>query len=611
MTFKPPALISLASFLFGLLYLALTPPFQVPDEVNHFYRACHIASGNFSAERHDNRLGGHLPEHIANAPSAFQYMRGNPFTRTNYRVLGGEIGKNEPTGQSRFMDFPNMALYTPVSYLPQALVAKICLAAGLSPVAMLYAIRLGVLCLWSLALFFSIRALPAFEWQLGLIALLPMTVFVNMSASADAITNMLGFLWIGSVVRYAFGERKMSARAIAGLLLLAGLIASAKYVYTPLVLLIFAIPGRQFPAGRRWPVALGLVVFAFGVAFLCSSYASSMYIPHREYNPAFVRYVDVPEGADINGQIKYLKSKPLHVPEVIGNSFHASRIMLVHTYIGVFGWLDARLPWFWVHWGYLMIAGLFFLKNPGLQFSIRQRALFISIAIGVAALIYLSQYLSWTPVGNPYCGSIQGRYFITVFPLLLIGLAPSGNNRSRLLPYILLAGFIVLLVAGSAKLYGRYFSIPPRPVEAMYCDAEEIWEDEYLGARFFRTNIPGQMASNGLAHSSDMARSGSHSCRVIPGHRYGFTYILYDFDALDTIHAEVWYKGKNAHLWLANTGMDFYLAQSVPAATDSMGWSKLEIAHPIGSIRPVQGFGIFVSSSDTCYFDDLKVWVGE
>src|SRR5690606_35408911 len=120
----------------------------------------------------------------------------NPFTRTNFHILNKEIAKNAPTGQSRFVDFPNMALYTPVSYAPQALVASICLSAGLSPVLTLYMIRLAVLCLWALTLFFSIRDMPAFKWQLGLIALLPMTLFVNMSASADAITNILGFLWI-------------------------------------------------------------------------------------------------------------------------------------------------------------------------------------------------------------------------------------------------------------------------------------------------------------------------------------------------------------------------------------------------------------------------------
>lgn len=610
MKIKPHVLIPLVSFVIGTAYLVLTPPFQVPDEINHFYRACHIASGRFSAERLDDRLGGHLPEYIADAPSAFQFLRGNPFTRTNYQYIYHQIKKNISSGQTRFVDFPNMALYTPISYAPQAFAAKIGLSAGFSPVLMLYLIRLTVLCGWSLALFFSLRALPAFGWQLGLLALLPMTLFVNMSASADAITNILGLLWIGSIVKLAFGNKKITPAQIAGMTLLAALIASAKYVYTPLVLLIFAIPAHKFPARRRWPITLAVGGFAFALAYWCSSYASSMYISHEAYNPEFVVNVDVPKGCDINGQMQYLKTNPLQAPEVIVRSFLSSRIMLAHTYIGVFGWLDARLSWFWVTGGYLLIAGLFFLKNPGLQFTLRQRVIFISVALIVTGLIYLSQYLSWAAVGSTHCGSIQGRYFIVVFPLLLIGLARAGQSFLGL-RNMLIAGFMALLLAGGVKLYQRYYSIPPKTSDALYCDAEKIWVDEYMGNRYFYTNIPGQMAGNGLTYSSEAARSGAYSCKVTPAHPYGMTFLLYNFEPLDTIHAEVWYKGRSAHLWLVNEAIDLFLSQYAPTVTDSLGWSKLEITYPIGPNRPAQGFGVFVSAQDTCYFDDLRVRVQE
>jgi hypothetical protein len=32
----------------GLLYAVVTPPFQVPDEPNHFYRAYQVSSGEVS-----------------------------------------------------------------------------------------------------------------------------------------------------------------------------------------------------------------------------------------------------------------------------------------------------------------------------------------------------------------------------------------------------------------------------------------------------------------------------------------------------------------------------------------------------------------------------------
>ena len=47
--------------LFGMLFILLTPPFQVPDEINHFYRAFHIAEGHVRVIKTDNRLGGLIP----------------------------------------------------------------------------------------------------------------------------------------------------------------------------------------------------------------------------------------------------------------------------------------------------------------------------------------------------------------------------------------------------------------------------------------------------------------------------------------------------------------------------------------------------------------------
>ena len=32
--------------IFGILFLMITPPFQVPDEPQHFYRAFHVSEGN-------------------------------------------------------------------------------------------------------------------------------------------------------------------------------------------------------------------------------------------------------------------------------------------------------------------------------------------------------------------------------------------------------------------------------------------------------------------------------------------------------------------------------------------------------------------------------------
>src|SRR5262245_50539373 len=52
--------------VFGLLFLVITPPAQVPDEPVHFYRAYHLANGKLRAVRiGDTSVGAELPRSIS------------------------------------------------------------------------------------------------------------------------------------------------------------------------------------------------------------------------------------------------------------------------------------------------------------------------------------------------------------------------------------------------------------------------------------------------------------------------------------------------------------------------------------------------------------------
>lgn len=51
----------------GVLLVALTPPFQVPDEPNHFARAFQVSDGGLVAQRTADSVGGVLPRSIGEA----------------------------------------------------------------------------------------------------------------------------------------------------------------------------------------------------------------------------------------------------------------------------------------------------------------------------------------------------------------------------------------------------------------------------------------------------------------------------------------------------------------------------------------------------------------
>ena len=72
---KPSSFFAFTATLFGLLFLFITPPFQGPDEINHFYKAYQIADGHFTSEIKDDRLGGHIPKSIIKSTGAFTRLR--------------------------------------------------------------------------------------------------------------------------------------------------------------------------------------------------------------------------------------------------------------------------------------------------------------------------------------------------------------------------------------------------------------------------------------------------------------------------------------------------------------------------------------------------------
>ena len=61
--------------LFGLLFALLIPPFQSPDEPNHFYRAWQVSEGHFFPEKKGDRLGGMLPASLMQVYDSFHFLK--------------------------------------------------------------------------------------------------------------------------------------------------------------------------------------------------------------------------------------------------------------------------------------------------------------------------------------------------------------------------------------------------------------------------------------------------------------------------------------------------------------------------------------------------------
>lgn len=206
------------ALLFGLLFTFVTPPFQSPDEPAHFLRACQISEGRFFPEERDDRMGGMLPSPVVVMCDSFMRLR-----------HGLVVSPVQLRPEARvFADFANTAMYAPVAYLPQASGITCARMVGATPSGMLYAARLGNLCVWLLLISAAIRVAGVWSNMVVFGALLPAGLVISASASADVMTN--GICWW------------LAARLLSGRIGwpgVAGLLAAAvsKLIVFPLALL--------------------------------------------------------------------------------------------------------------------------------------------------------------------------------------------------------------------------------------------------------------------------------------------------------------------------------------------------------------------------------------
>ena len=384
----------------GFLFLFATPPFQVPDEPAHFYRAYAVSEGILWAERGEAGLGAVLP---ASLEDLGVDLKGDlPFhperTMSPDKVLRSFEVPLEPE-RRRFVDYRTSAQLTAVAYLPQAAGIAVARLFGAPALGLLYGARLANLLIATFLTALGLRRLPAYSWLLAMLALTPMALFLRASASADALCTAAAFLLAGTAARLAWGEESGSWKDMAVLIASSALLCLTKPVYVPLALLVLLIPRRD-----RLLLLHGTVTAA---AFLLAmATASAVDINIRP---------DVP--VDRDRQIEAALDEPLRVVRIIAEDYLRMGRRYMAQVVGQLGWLDANLPRPLL-WGYAVLLGMLVVldSSRGVSVSPWQRGLLILIALATLALVSASQYASWTPYGADYVEGIQGRYFIPLAP---------------------------------------------------------------------------------------------------------------------------------------------------------------------------------------------------
>jgi uncharacterized membrane protein len=408
---RPDRFFVAAGLLAGLAFVFVTPPFQVPDEPVHFYRAYALSEGELWGEHGSDAVGGFgavLPASLEEVGSA---LRGEVPFRPDRKIRPETMleALRVPLEVERraFTDYRNAAQFTFVPYLPQAAAMVVARALGAPTLGLLYAARLVNLLAATALIAIGLRRMPSYSWLMAMLALTPMAIFLRSSVSGDAFSTGVAFLLVGTAARLAWGEAEPAGwRDVALMTACAAALCLSKPVYMPLAFLVLLIPAHRFPAGRRSPALAAVLTITAAAFVLAMATAGAVDVSMRQGAPV-----------DRDGQIRDALADPLRTSWIIAKDYLEHGDRYVAQIVGQLGWLDTNLPKPFL-WGYATLLGLLLVidTRPAVVVRTWQRGLLAVLALVTMALVSASQYATFTPYGADTLEGVQGRYFIPLAP---------------------------------------------------------------------------------------------------------------------------------------------------------------------------------------------------
>jgi uncharacterized membrane protein len=424
-------------FLFGLMlvsglfYCFVVPPFQTPDEFNHNYKIHHLVQGHFFPEidTPSVSLGGFVPKSLVDISEHYKKMVFEPRNKLSFDTLKKHLAIPLNHDEQVFVSFPNTARYAFMSYIALIPVVYIADKMSINPMITLYIGRLINFLVWFGLIVIGYRLLPIFKDFYLFLCLLPNTLSIHASMSADNINNGLLFILIALFLDFKFSEKIISPTKLVFFGIITLIVAWNKIIYFPLLFLLFLVPKNYFEKVKSRNAYIFTVLFGVMTIILMWNKTVDKFIYPFE-DTYKTTYHNLREDDDdptafihINPrlQIENIKKEPISfilsfIPSVFDMYSYNNQ-----DYISGVGW-DSRHMYIGLHAIFLILFFLYIFYLPPV-FSRTERWVMVALAYGMSALFLLSQHLHWGKVGTDINTVYLGKYFIAIYPLLFFALS--------------------------------------------------------------------------------------------------------------------------------------------------------------------------------------------
>ena len=401
---------------FGAAYALVTPPFEVPDEAAHYLRATATAYGNV-------------------------VIQGRVSLPRAYRVAIWALTSRLPTARGIELQnddrevIPLAGIYLPASYVPQIVVAAVGRAARARPFFSFFAGRLATLLFAVVVVVFACRVAPQWAAHFEAAALLPMSLFLFGSWSADAMTIAAAFL--ASALLLKAMTKPLTRRDHIAIVAAVAWLSLCKPPYALLALLVLAVPAR-----RRF-IALVLAVAVAGTALSAAMTMTEMKMSSLPHDRPI----------DAATQLRFVAAHPLHFAAVIANDLRGHGRDYIVSMTGRLGPYALDLPRWTTALLLLMLLAVGVACGPPLPSRARLLIAGIAAMVCLATLTYL--YLTSSIAGGDIIEGTQGRYLLPLLPLLMT-VVRVPRVRVAVPPAVIFGVAVVANAIGIAVLRAHY-----------------------------------------------------------------------------------------------------------------------------------------------------------
>ncbi len=434
----------------------LTPPFQVPDEQQHFYRAYQIGELRLVGTVGEGGGGAVLPSSL---PDLVEHFLGSRRMHPEREIRTAPLAKSwleleRPLTPARreFVSFGTVN-YPPFAYLPQATAMGIGRMLEAPPLALLYLGRLANALVAIVLIAWALRWMPLGKPAAAVAAMLPMAQYEYASVSPDALIIASAFLFtaiaLRGMVRGSWTTTEIVLSSACAIVF-----CPVKPVYAPL--LFIGLPALFTNRDHRRNAAIALVAVAALALIITAGWIQVVHTASA---------VPATSGEAVSkfnpqAQLALISANPVGFLKLFAVTM--AEAGYVRSGIGVLGWLTVILP---IHiYALAMVAlltGILVEDSQAPRLSLVSVGWNICIIAGSVFGIALAMFLFWNVAGATVIHGIQGRYFLPFAALALVtassairlSLAPTSRAAMWCLVVVIMVWITLAMHAAIRNAY--------------------------------------------------------------------------------------------------------------------------------------------------------------